>query len=361
MGRILLDKISETILNFVFFILKFISWGIQWSAALAVFLVVMAASGYYVYVKALAGGEPVQVPDIVNLPLEEAAVRIAERGLEMGRHQPVPHDTAPKYQIISQRPASGRVVRTGRKVYPTVSMGPDFLTAPTLEKRSLEDARSELANSRFRIGSVARIPHASPRNTVIAQDPPPGQNMPVQGSVHLLVSEGDAQYKDYMPDLLGKSVLEIEKILAPYDVTIVPEVAANLPNAREDTVLEQSPLPATMIFDGQVVTYKVKPSGSIVLPDTRHTGTVRLVMPYDWYHRDVRIDQVDQLGIRETIGNYPAAFDDASKASRVSGSALKIPVTYIDACTVEVYVDSSRVATYQLSKGEAPTTATQTL
>ena len=84
-------------------------------------------------------------------------------------------------------------------------------------------------------------------------------------------------------------------------------------------------------------------------------------MPYDWYHRDVRIDQVDQLGIRETIGNYPAAFDDASKASRVSGSALKIPVTYIDACTVEVYVDSSRVATYQLSKGEAPTTATQTL
>jgi len=350
-GRILLDAVSETILNFVFFILKFVAWSIQWSAALAVFLVVMAATGYYVYDKALAGGEPVQIPNIVGLPLEEASARLAERGLEMGRQQPVPHETAPKYQIISQRPDSGRVVRTGRKVYPTVSMGPDFLTAPSLVQRSLEDARSELANSRFRIGSVARIPHTSPRNTVIAQDPPPGQNIAVQGNVHLLVSDGDAQYKDYMPELLGKSIRDIEAILAPYKVTIVPEIAQNLPNAREDIVLEQDPLPATMIFDGQIVTYKVKPSGRITLPDTRHTGTVRHVMSTNWYDRDVRIEQVDQLGNRTVIGSYPSATDEQSRAERVSGSALVIPVTYISACTVEVYVNGNRAAAYALSGG----------
>lgn len=319
----------------------------------------MAATGYFVYTKALAGGEPVQVPQLVGLPLEEATVRLAELGLEMGRPQQVPHESTPKYHIINQRPASGRVVRTGRKVYPTVSMGPHFLTAPALVKRSLKDARAELTSSRFQLGSVARIPNTSPRDTVIAQDPPPGQNIALQGRVHLLVSEGDAQYKDYMPDLLGKSVQEIESILAPYDVTIVPRIAEGLPSAREDIVLEQDPLPATMIFDGQIVTYKVKPSGRITLPDTRQTGTVRHVMNYNWYDRDVRIEQVDQLGNREVIGSYPPDLSEAAQASRVAGSALKIPVTYIGACTVEIYVNGNRIAAYQLEDGNAPTNVTR--
>ena len=358
MGRILLDTVSETILNFVFFLLKFVAWGIQWSAALAVFLVVMAGSGYYVYVKTLNGGEPVQVPNIVNLPREEAEARLAERGLEMGRPQPVPHETVPKYHIISQRPTSGRVVRTGRKVYPTISMGPDFLTAPSLVKRPLKDAQAELSNSRFRLGSVARIPHSSPRNTVIAQDPPPGQNIAMQGSVHLLVSEGDGQYKDYMPDLLGKSIRDIERILAPYQVILVPEIVRDLPNAREDIVLEQEPLPATMIFEGQIVTYRVKPSGRITLPDTRLKGVVRHIMNYNWYDRDVRIEQIDQLGNRTVIGKYPPALDEQSKASRVSGSTLKIPVTYIDTCSIEIYVNGNRIAAYQLSDGQPPRSTT---
>ncbi len=322
---------------------------------MAVFLVVMAGSGYYVYVKTLAGGEPVQVPNIVDLPLEEAATRLAERGLEMGRQQPLAHETVPKGRVISQRPTDGRVVRTGRKVYPTVSMGPDFLTAPALEKRSLEDARAELLSSRFRIGSVARIPDTSPRNTVIAQDPPPGQNLPMQGSVHLLVSDGDAQYKDYMPDLLGKSIREIESLLAPYNVTLIPEVAQDLPNAQEDIVLEQDPLPATMIFDGQVVIYKVRPSGHITLPDTRLSGLVRYKMANDWYGNEVRVERIDQLGNKDIIGSYPPAFDDQAKAARVAGSGLKIPVTYIGSCTVEIFIDGSRVAAYQLKDGEEPT------
>ncbi|MCF6287424.1 MAG: PASTA domain-containing protein [Candidatus Hydrogenedentes bacterium] len=361
MGRILLDTVSETILNFVFFILKFVSWGIQWVAALAVFLVVMAAAGYYVYVKTLDGGEPVQVPNIVGLPVQEAMTRLAERGLEMGRQQQVPHETTPEYHIISQRPASGRVVRTGRKVYPTVSMGPDFLTAPSLVKRSLKAAQAELANSRFKIGSVSRIPHTSPRNTVIAQDPPPGHSIAIQGSVHLLVSEGDTQYNDYMPDLLGKSVRDIERILAPYHVTLIPEVVRELVNAREDVVLEQDPLPTTMIFEGQIVTYKVKPSGRITLPDTRLTGAVRHVMNYSWYDRDVRIEQIDQLGNRTVIGSYPPALDEKSKAARVSGSTLAIPVTYIGACTVEIYVNGNRIAAYQLTDGNAPRNITPSI
>lgn len=353
LGRILLDTVSETILNFVFFILKFAAWGIQWTAALVVFLVVMAGAGYYVFMETLDGGEPVQVPNITNLPFDEAQNRLAEQGLEMGRPTNVPNDTLPKWTIISQRPAPGRVVRTGRKVYPTISMGKDYLTAPELEKRSLDDARKELSSSQFRLGSVARIRHKTPRNTVLSQYPPPGAPLEKLGDVYLLVSDGDARYEEYMPDLRGRPVSEIAALMAPYKAVLVPKLV-DIPEAREDVVLNQDPQPSTLISTGQVVTYEVKPSKGEALPDTRQRGEVLHKMSIDYYDREVRIDRIDRFGTREVMQNFPPAFDEQSKASRVIGSTLRIPVTYIDECSVEIFVNNNLIAAYSLKNGEAP-------
>lgn len=349
MGRILLDAVSETILNFVFFILKFAAWGIQWSAALVVFLVVMAGAGYYVFMETLDGGEPVQVPNIVNLPVSEAQNRLYEQGLELGKWTTVPHETMPKDYIISQRPAPGRVVRTGRKVYPTVSMGKDFLTAPNLEKRPLDDARTELASTQFRLGSVARIRHASPRNTVLSQYPPPGAPLEKLGDVHLLVSDGDARYEDYMPDLREKPVDDVAAIMAPFKVVLVPKYV-DIPDAREGVVLNQDPQPATLITEGQVVTFEVK----LARDEPVQRGVVRHQMSINFYDKEVRVDRIDNFGNRQTIQSYPPAFDEQSRASRVIGGTLEISVTYVKECTVEIYVDSNKIAAYSLKNGEEP-------
>ncbi len=158
----------------MFFILRFAAWSIQWTVATVFFLLVMAGAGYYVFMEALDGGQHVTVPNVVGLPITEASFLLAERGLELGKQEQVTHPTVPKYHVIAQRPDAGRVVRTGRKVYPVVSMGTPFLTAPSYVKKALNDARQEITESRFRVGTVARIPHKSPRDTIIAQDPPPG-------------------------------------------------------------------------------------------------------------------------------------------------------------------------------------------
>ncbi len=349
MGRILLDAVSETILNFVFFILKFAAWGIQWTAALVVFLVVMAGSGYYVFMETLDGGEPVQVPNIMNLPRDEAENRLAEQGLEMGRPNNVSHETIPKYHIISQRPAPGRVVRTGRKVYPTVSMGKDFLTAPALEKRTRDEALAELASLQFRLGSVARIPNKSPRNTVLSQYPPPGAPLEKLGDVHLLVSDGDARYEDYMPDLREKPVSEVAAIMAPFKVVLVPKYV-DLPDAREGVVLNQDPQPATLITEGQTVTYEVKLSKE----EEFQKGLVQHQMSIDFYDKEVRVDRIDTFGNRLVIKSYPPAFDEQSRASRVIGGTLAISVTYVKNCTVEIYLDNNIIASYTLKDGEEP-------
>lgn len=318
----------------------------------------MAASAYYVYTVTLEAGEPVQVPNIVNLPLEEAINRLAEQGLETGRQEPVKHDTLPKGYIVSQRPAPGRVVRTGRKVYITFSVGKNYQTAEDLTNRYLENASELLETSTVRLGTVSRVPDSKPRNLVLAQDPPPGAEIEKDGLIHLLVSDGDGQYRNYMPDLRGKAVDEIAAIMAPYNVTLVAE-EVDMAGAREDVVLDQNPQPDTLIFDGQTVTYKVKSSvAEPELPAVVYSTSVRHEMRYDWYNRNVRIEQVDANGNRKVLETLPAATDDVSKTTRVVGSAITIPIQYAGSCKVDIYVDDVVVASYAVKDGEAPARTT---
>lgn len=353
MGRVLLDALSEAILTVFFFCVRFFAWCVQWSIALVLFVLVMAGAGYYVFNYALSTGTPVTVPDIVDLPINEASLLLAERGLELGKQVRVPHAAIPKDHVIAQRPEAGRVVREGRKVYPTVSLGADVLTAPNLVSLRLDEARRAITESRFRLGSVARVPSDTARDVVLAQDPPAGQGIDNQGSISLLVSGGNEKSNNFMPDVRGMNVQDMLRVLAPFRLTLVPK-EVDIEGAKPDTVLNQEPPPDTLIYPGQVVTYEVKASGDQPLPANTSTSTVRHVMPYDWFDKEVRVDQVAADGNRTTVWRKAIEDDDAARRTYVAGSALKINVTYVEEATVEIFVDGRLVESYKVRAGEDP-------
>ncbi len=332
------------------------AWGVQWSVALVIFVLVMAGAGYYVFARTLEGGLHVTVPKIEGLSYTEAANAVAGQGLELGLLRPetqLPHPTIPKGHIIAQRPEAGRVVRTGRKVYPTVSMGKDYLRAPELIHRSLEDARQEITQSRFVLGTVARMPHRMPRDTVIAQDPPPESDIPSQGAISLLVSAGSKASSAFMPDLRGTRAEEAGRLMEPYKVSFsVNEV--ELPGAKEGVVLNQEPAPGTLIFEGQKVTCDVKPSSGDLLAGERFEAVVRHTMKESWHDRDVRVDVIDRGGNRQTVFTKPPAFDEKSMRTYVAGSAMRIPISYVEQAMVEVYADGKLLESYYLKGGEPP-------
>lgn len=335
------------------FVLRFLAWGVQWTVAAVFCLAVMAGAGYYVFSEGLAGGQHVTVPNLVSQSITDATLRLGELGLDMGKQTLVPHATVPKYHVIAQRPAAGRVVRTGRKVYPIVSMGTNYLSAPNYLQKSLESAQREITQSQFRLGTVARIPNAAPRDAVLAQDPPPDQPIPNEGTIHLLVSAGQDKSSAFMPTIRGLAVAEALRVLAPYGVTMVPNVV-DTAGAALDVVLDQRPQPDTLIYEGQVVTYDVKTSGDVVLPESRFAGEVSHLVPYDWYDRDVRVEMVDYQGNREVRFTKPPLMDDAARATYVAGSRIRVPVSYVGEATVEVIMDGSVVAAYQLKAGADP-------
>lgn len=313
----------------------------------------MAASGYLVFMEVLDGGEYVTVPNIADLPITEASARLAEVGLEVGKQLQVPHDLVPKYHVITQRPTAGKVVRVGRKVIPTVSLGTDSEIAPDVVRKSRAEAEREIKKARFRVGAVARIPDTSPRDTVLAQDPSPGRNVPRDTAIGLLISAGSGIEGNYMPNIQDKPVSEIRNILAPFGVRLVPNVV-ELPDAKPDIVLNQSPAPDTLVQPGQIVTYDVKPSGLATLPTDQYQAEVLHEMLYDYYDKEVRVDVVDMDGNRETKGLYAPSFDEVSKQTRVAGSTIRIVVPYIGEASVEIYVDGTLEKAYTLKNGAPP-------
>src|SRR5690606_19260914 len=158
-----------------------------------------------------------------------------------------------------------------------------------------------------------------PRDTVLAQDPEPGRNMPSQGGISLLVSAGREEFSDFMPDLRGMTVEDALKAMAPFGITMTAR-GVDLPEARAGEVLDQDPPPETMIYRGQIVTYVIKSGAAEEEAEEVYQAEVRHEMPYDYYDRAVRIDVVDFKGDRSRLWEKAALFDDQAKATYVAGS-----------------------------------------
>jgi len=341
------------VLGTVLFFLGFIGWCIRWSLALAVFLLAMAGAGYYVYAFALEGNQYIRVPQLVNLPLTEAAALLAEQGLDLGRQTSIAHPSVPKFHVVSQRPEADRIVRSGRRVDVVVSMGKDYLKVPDVRGMFLDEARQIIAQSRFRVGTLARVASDAARDMILAQDPPPGETRDAQGEINLLLSAGAASATGVMPDLRGMKISDIPAVMAPYGAILVGN-PVDVPGVPTDIVLDQNPIPDALIYPNQVVTYDYKPSGMTSGPSEHYETVVRHEIPVDWYDKSVRVDVIDAAGERTSVWSREPSFTDADRATYVAGTAIRIPVNYLRETTVEIYLNNTLHAAYRLKDGNPP-------
>ncbi|HRT20266.1 MAG TPA: PASTA domain-containing protein [Candidatus Hydrogenedentes bacterium] len=355
LGRIFLDAISEGILNGIAFVFLFMGWCVRWLLATVFFLAVMAGTGYYVFNYLLSGGAYVKVPDVTLRPITEASLMLAQQGLEVGGQTQVADDHVPKYHVIVQRPAAGKVVRGGRKVYLTVSAGNESLTPPDLVGKTLTEAAEILRQTSFTLGAVARIAHSSPRDTVLAQDPAPTRLVASNTVIGLLVSEGRRAGNAWiMPDLFHKPVQEVLQILAPFGVKPVPNIV-NQPDQPMDVVLDQQPAAGSLIQEGDRVVYSVRPSGTIALPDVQQKANISYVVPPAPFDREVRIDAIDRNGTRVTLYPLERQYVNGEPPRLAPGSSLVLPpVSYVDKMAVEIYVDGQLAESRFYENGAEP-------
>lgn len=346
-GRILLDAAAQVVLSFSGFTLGFLWWFIKWTFAAVAFMAIMAGTGLYVFNQATAAGNHVTVPNITNMPLAQAVLVLQERDLGLGEPERV-SSKEPEYQVIAQRPPAGSVVRAGRKVYPTISVS-DPHVVPNLVGVSIDGMTQEALASLthgFPINQrPARVPHDQPRGTVIAQDPPAGQKVSEPVAISLLVSEGASPELFLMPDLVGRRVEEVARLLKPLGVS----AEASPIEAEEDqpynVVLAQSPPAGTWVHEGMKVVYKVRAAAREQVAPTEYVRQFSYTEPFSWSDRTIRLDFVDKAGQARTV-EYGVRGGE--------GKNFRFEMRYPDETTVNVYRDGKRVESYYYKGNNEP-------
>jgi len=194
-------------------------------------------------------GRVVTMPNVVGKPLGEAQSILQAGGLQI-RVADRLYNSLPLNAVVRQSPAPGEQVKLSQTAHVVLSLGPQIISVPAIEGRSLRGARITLLESGLEFGEVstAYLPVPQP-DTVLAQDPAKGTSA-TSPRVDILVAAGERPVQYVMPTLTGIEQGAAERILTTAGIrdTHVTYVAQS--GSPAGTVIGQTP-PRGSRFSGQ--------------------------------------------------------------------------------------------------------------
>lgn len=194
------------------------------------------------------------VPSVVGMRTEKAMEVLSDSDLE-----PVISDTTydekyPLGTVILQNPASGEVVKNGRRIYLFVSGGEPVVLVPSLIGKSMRDAKFALERVGLTLGYMEELPSANPKGVIFDQQFAEGTRIKKGESVGISVSSGvEAETGIVVPDLIGKSLAEAERTLADSLLKVGKINYQRSFSLLPNTVLDQYPSSGNRIKEGDPV------------------------------------------------------------------------------------------------------------
>lgn len=209
-----------------------------------VVVVVFVASAYGAFNLFVTSGAT-RVPEVVGLARAEAADRLADSGLEMvvegdgGRYDP----EVPAGHIIEQTPAGSSLVKRGTAVGAVVSLGPQRLTVPELEGKSLQSAQVTLAAGGLTLGPALKVfAPGTAAGVVVAQDPEPGRLVSPAAEVRVFLTQAAGGRRVIMPDLIYRDYDQVRAFFERAGLRLGRVTFEIYEGAREGMILRQFPL-----------------------------------------------------------------------------------------------------------------------
>jgi len=216
-----------------------------------------------------ATDEKYKVPNLVGMTLDEAKEACSKVGLTLSVEV---EEKALKYDkdyVFKQIPQNGTKMLEGAKVQVHVSTGYKDITVPDVSGKGQDAAINALEEDGFNRKKM-EVKHEESmtvkKGLVIKTDPAAGTTGNHASKVVIYVSSGVGKTK--MPDLIGKTKTEAEKLLkaAGLEGEVVEEVKANLTDDEENTVTKQSIEKDTEIDKGTKVKYTVLVRALVEIP-----------------------------------------------------------------------------------------------
>ncbi len=206
------------------------------------------------------------VPKVVGLSDYEAIKKLNDTGFEA-----IISDTAygtdqPTGKIFLQKPEAGKIVKKGRTVYLFVSGGEQLVTVPQLRGKNIVDARLALERVGLKLGNVELVASNYPKDMIFDQQYVEGTKLKKGESIKVFVSSGETEGTIEVPDLIGKSLTEAQRILTENSLEI-GKITYQISNTLlPNTVLDQYPGPGNKLNPGEKVDLFITKQGTIKEP-----------------------------------------------------------------------------------------------
>jgi beta-lactam-binding protein with PASTA domain len=149
-----------------------------------------------------------QVPNVENLPYEEAKERLQDRDLQVERQVGRYNPNVDTGLVVDQTPLPSSKVKPGRRVYLTVNAGEiPTVQIPDLNGMSVREAKNRISSLGLQVGRVQEDPIPSPyAQTITKQTPSPGDSLQEGEAVHLWYSTGLGESQVEVPNVVGERV-----------------------------------------------------------------------------------------------------------------------------------------------------------
>jgi serine/threonine-protein kinase len=221
--------------------------GLAWAGIILGILGVFAAAAL-VTAYLLGDNTPqVTVPDVVNNQEQVAREKLERAGFQVAVKE-IPGQRETEGQVTEQNPAGNTKADEGSTVRLTVNAGPDQTQVPDFRNQSLEGARERARLAKLRLTTRA-VDSAKEKDTVLTQDPPPGQSVDENSVVRLTVSRGNLAT---VPNVVGKRLTDAVETLAEAGFT---------PRISE---VEDGSVPVGQVIEQNPAGNQQRPKGSTV-------------------------------------------------------------------------------------------------
>lgn len=227
--------------------------------------------------------QEIEVPDIENMFFDDAKALLEENNLYISIEGRTHSDEIEKDYIISQHPDKGTMVKPEYTVRVVLSLGPETVLVPNVEKSTKREAEIALENQGLTLGEHEYINSEYPSDTVIGQSIPPNTEVTKGTEISLVISLGPEEKLVTVGNYIGQQ-LEVAKQMINGDRLKLNKISQEYSDtASKGTVIEQSLAP------GETVS------------EYRSIDLVVSLGPQPTYPKDINIDLSSISSDKETV------------------------------------------------------------
>lgn len=190
----------------------------------------------------------VAIPNVVGMKEADAITLLKSLNLEALQGDTRMDKQYPEGTVVAQNPEGQQFVKEGRRIYLTISGGEKLVVIPSFKGSTLRNAKFVLDRLGLHQGALSyAVSTEFPEGTIMSQEPPQGANVRHNGFVNFMISAGTSIDSIVVPELIGKSLTEAQKVLLEKGLSVGTITYQQSVDLLPNTVIEQVPRPLEIV------------------------------------------------------------------------------------------------------------------